>query len=67
MESGSLTRADPHTVTLAIWSAAHGIAALMIAKPDLGWGDRTAFADGAVRAVVHGHAARPSRWFELKA
>ena len=59
MESGFFTRADPHTVTLAIWSAAHGIAALMIAKPDLGWGDRTAVAEGAVRAVVRGYAAGP--------
>jgi AcrR family transcriptional regulator len=57
ISSGFFARADPHTVTLAIWSAAHGIAALMIAKPDLGWGDRTVFADRAVRAVVRGHAA----------
>jgi AcrR family transcriptional regulator len=65
MESGFFGRADPHMVTLAIWSAAHGIAALMIAKPDLGWGDRTAFADAAVRAVVRGYAAGPSRWLDL--
>lgn len=67
MESGFFTRADPYTLTLAIWSAAHGLAALMIAKPDLGWGDRTAFADAAVRAVVRGHAAGPSRWLERTA
>jgi AcrR family transcriptional regulator len=61
IESGFFTSAAPHTLTLAIWSAAHGIAALMIAKPDLSWGDRTAFTDSAVRAVVRGHAAGPSR------
>jgi AcrR family transcriptional regulator len=60
MESGFFTRTDPHTVTLAIWSAAHGVAALIVAKSDLGWGDRMAFAQGAARAVVRGHAAVPS-------
>jgi AcrR family transcriptional regulator len=61
MESAYITRGDPRTVTLAIWSAAHGLAALMIARPELGWGDRPAFIDDALRVVVSGHAAEIPR------
>lgn len=47
---------DAVQVTLELWVAAHGIAALMIAKPYLPWGDKRAFANRVLRAAALGHA-----------
>lgn len=47
---------DPLAVTLDLWSAAHGIAALMIAKPFLPWGDVEEAADRALCAAALGGA-----------
>lgn len=46
---------DPTTVALQLWSAAHGVAALLIAKPHLPFGDAEAFADRVLGAVFWGH------------
>jgi AcrR family transcriptional regulator len=41
--AGIFAPPDPITVSFGLWTAAHGIAALLIAKPDLPWGDVEAF------------------------
>jgi len=46
---------DPTTIALELWSAAHGVAALLIAKPHLPFGDVDAFADRVLGAVLCGH------------
>lgn len=46
---------DPTTVALQLWSAAHGVAALLIAKPHLPFGDAEAFAEQVLRAAFWGH------------
>ncbi|MFT4265281.1 MAG: TetR/AcrR family transcriptional regulator [Nocardioides sp.] len=38
MDAGVFPAGDPVAVTLDLWSAAHGLAALQIAKPFLPWG-----------------------------
>jgi hypothetical protein len=40
-----MPRGDPTAAALELWSAAHGVAALLIAKPYLPWGDIDVFAD----------------------
>lgn len=42
---------------MELWSAAHGVASLMISKPHLPWGDDLTFAENVLRAVCVGHAA----------
>ncbi|MDV3124297.1 TetR/AcrR family transcriptional regulator [Mycobacterium sp. 21AC1] len=46
---------DPTSLALELWTAAHGVAAMLIAKPYLPWGDAEAFADRVLRAVCAGH------------
>ena len=50
---------DPLAITFEMWAAAHGVAALMIAKPYLPFGDAEDFADRALCAAAIGHAVRP--------
>jgi AcrR family transcriptional regulator len=57
MDAGIFTPGDPIPITLQLWSAAHGVAALMIAKPFLPWGDKLAFADQVLCAAAFGRAA----------
>jgi hypothetical protein len=56
MTAGLLTERDPIPVTLELWAAAHGIAALMVSKPYLPWGDKQEFAHRGLRAAVLGLA-----------
>jgi AcrR family transcriptional regulator len=49
---------DPLPVTLDLWSAAHGIASLLITKPFLPWGDKIDAANRVLRAAALGHAVR---------
>jgi hypothetical protein len=55
MDAGALARADPLTVALEFWSTAHGMAALVIAKPRPPWGDKMALADRVLRSAALGH------------
>lgn len=57
IDAGIFVGDDPLPITLDLWSAAHGIAALMIAKPFLPWGDRNEAAGRALCAAALGHAA----------
>lgn len=56
MDTGAFTHDDPVPITLELWSAAHGVASLMITKPFLPWGDRLEFANRVLRSAALGHA-----------
>jgi AcrR family transcriptional regulator len=56
MDAGIFAKGDPVPVTLELWSAAHGIASLLIAKPFLPWGDKLEFANRVLRAAALGRA-----------
>ncbi len=70
MDDGVYPADDPTTAALEIWTAAHGVAAMLIAKPHLPFGDAEAFADrvlssvfcGRVVAGLAGPDARPAEW-----
>ncbi|MFI6167719.1 TetR/AcrR family transcriptional regulator [Nocardia sp. NPDC051052] len=55
MDAGVITPGDPLPIVLDLWSAAHGIASLLIAKPFLPWGDTEAVANRVLRAACVGH------------
>ncbi|MCV7057028.1 TetR/AcrR family transcriptional regulator [Mycolicibacterium gilvum] len=46
---------DPTVFALELWTCAHGIAAQLISRPYLPWGDVEQFADRVLRAVCIGH------------
>jgi AcrR family transcriptional regulator len=54
MDEGIYARDDPARVALELWTAAHGVAAMLIAKPYLPWGDVEEFTDRVLRAVCCG-------------
>ncbi|WP_433598881.1 TetR/AcrR family transcriptional regulator [Nocardia sp. CA-135953] len=54
MNLGVVTPGDPVPVVLELWSTAHGVASLLIAKPYLPWGDVEAFADRILRSICVG-------------
>jgi AcrR family transcriptional regulator len=45
---------DSTTTALTLWTAAHGVAAMLISRPYLPWGDTDEFADRVLRAVCMG-------------
>ncbi|MBO0854301.1 MAG: TetR/AcrR family transcriptional regulator [Nocardia sp.] len=55
MDAGILRTGEPMPLVFELWSAAHGIASLMIAKPYLPWGDRDAIADRVLASSCFGH------------
>ncbi len=55
MDEGVYRTDDPTTIALELWTAAHGVAALLIAKPHLPFGDVDVFADRVLGAVLCGH------------
>ncbi|MFZ0833758.1 MAG: TetR/AcrR family transcriptional regulator [Mycobacterium sp.] len=54
MDEGIYVPGDATQIALEMWTAAHGVAALLIAKPYLPWGDVEAFTDRVLRAVCCG-------------
>jgi AcrR family transcriptional regulator len=56
MDAGIFAKADPVPITIELWSAAHGVAALMVAKPFLPWGEKMEFANRALRSAALGRA-----------
>lgn len=54
MDQGIYAQGDATRVALELWSVAHGVAALLIAKPYLPWGDAEEFADRVLGAVCCG-------------
>lgn len=62
MDAGIFPPGDSVAVTLDLWSAAHGLAALQIAKPFLPWGgDLPAATRRVLTAAVVGHMTPGSR------
>jgi AcrR family transcriptional regulator len=57
IDAGYFAGGDPLALTLDLWTAAHGLASLMIAKPYLPWGDLETVANRVLRAAALGHAA----------
>ena len=55
MDEGLCPPGDETTVALQLWSAAHGVASLLIAKPHLPFGDAEAFTDRVLRAIFSGN------------
>lgn len=45
---------DATEMALDLWTAAHGVAAMLVAKPYLPWGDAEEFTDRVLRAVCLG-------------
>jgi AcrR family transcriptional regulator len=56
MDAGVFAKGDPVPITIELWSAAHGVASLMVAKPFLPWGDKMAFANRVLRSAALGRA-----------
>lgn len=52
---GIYPRGDATSLALELWTVAHGLAAQMISRPYLPWGDAEEFADRVMRAVCVGH------------
>jgi AcrR family transcriptional regulator len=57
MDDGVYPPDDPTTVALELWTAAHGVAAMLIAKPHLPFGDAEVFADRVLSSVFCGRVA----------
>jgi AcrR family transcriptional regulator len=55
MAEGVFPRGEATGIALELWSAAHGAASLLIAKPHLPFGDADAFTDRVLRAVFSGN------------
>ncbi|HET6731792.1 TetR-like C-terminal domain-containing protein, partial [Mycobacterium sp.] len=55
MAEGTYPVGDPTAYALELWTAAHGVAALLMSRPYLPWGDAEEFADRVLRAVCIGH------------
>lgn len=54
MDEGVYVQGDATQIALEMWTAAHGVAAMLIAKPYLPWGDVEVFTDRMLRAVCCG-------------
>lgn len=54
MDDGTYRPGDATTVALELWSALHGVAALLITKPHLPFGDAKAFVDRVLSSVFCG-------------
>ena len=55
MDEGVYRTDDPTTIALELWTVAHGVAAIMVAKPHLSFGDVDGFTDRVFGAVLCGH------------
>ncbi len=53
-----LVGSDPDAGVLEFWAAAHGIASLMICRPDLGWDDDLGHAEHMFTALCRGMGGR---------
>lgn len=57
MDAGVLASGDPHLVATGLWAAVHGVASLLIAKPQFPWPDVDALLDHVLATQVRGLAA----------
>ena len=58
MDEGFVDKGDPTPVVLELWTAAHGVAALMIAKPYIAIGDDYELAERVLTSVCLGRATK---------
>ncbi|MGV0788704.1 TetR/AcrR family transcriptional regulator [Mycolicibacterium sp. XJ2] len=58
MAEGTYPPGDSTATALELMTVAHGVAAMLISKPYLPWGDVEDFADRVLKAVCLGHIAR---------
>jgi AcrR family transcriptional regulator len=56
MDAGIFAAGDPTPVAFEMWAAAHGVAALVIAKPYAPWGDIESFAYRVLRSAALGRS-----------
>jgi AcrR family transcriptional regulator len=56
--AGIFVTDDPLPITMELWSAAHGVASLLVAKPYLPWGDVEDFTDRVLCSAALGCAAK---------
>jgi AcrR family transcriptional regulator len=54
IDAGLLRRMDPTLAAQTIWAAAHGLVALLIARPGYLWSERSALIDTMVDTVIAG-------------
>ena len=57
MDEGIYPPGDATMAALELWTVAHGVAALLISRPYLPFGDVEAFADRVLRSACCGHIA----------
>jgi AcrR family transcriptional regulator len=55
MREGIYPPGDSTTAALELWTAAHGVAGLLISRPYLPWGDAEAFVSQVMKSAVCGH------------
>lgn len=55
IDDGTFPPGDATAIALQLFAAAHGVAALLISRPYLPWGDVDEFADRVLRSVCLGH------------
>lgn len=55
MADGTYVQGDATAYALELWTVTHGVAAALISRPYLPWGDAEEFADRVMRAVCCGH------------
>ena len=58
MDEGFVDKGDPTPVVLELWTAAHGVAALMIAKPYIAIGEDYELAERVLTSVCLGRATK---------
>jgi hypothetical protein len=56
MDAGIFAPGDPTPVAFEMWAAAHGVAALVIAKPFAPWGEVSDFAFRVLRSAALGRS-----------
>jgi len=57
MAEGTYPQGESTAYALELWTAAHGVATMLISRPYLPWGDAEEFTDRVLRAVCCGHIA----------
>ena len=55
MAEGIYPAGDSTAFVLELWAAAHGVAAMLISRPYMPWGDAEVFTDRVLRAMCAGH------------
>jgi AcrR family transcriptional regulator len=55
IEEGIFPAGDPTIAALEMWTVAHGVAALLISRPYLPWGEVEEFADRVLASTCMGH------------